>query len=213
MLPGVDHWIAVIAVDARGEPLHPIAPVVGRTDALDQRTPPPDTRPVLFALGAIVLSLLVLLGYLRWRDATQGRRGAHLAHLYVAPAVIALAVLTFYPVAYGIWLSFTDAHQSHLGEQSWVGLANFGTILASPGVGRVSLFTLVWSLANVSMHVCLGLLIATALNRPGLKGRTVYRPCCCCRGRFPVTSRCSPGGGCWSPTACSTPCSVPTSTG
>ena len=175
MLPGIDHWIAVVAVNGRGEPLHAIVPVVGRTDAADQRTPPPDTRPVLFALGAIVLSLVVLLGYLRWRDATQGRRGARLAHLYVAPAVIALAVLTFYPVAYGIWLSFTDAHQSHLGEQSWVGLANFGTILASPGVGRVSLFTLVWSLANVSMHVCLGLLIATALNRPGLKGRTVYR--------------------------------------
>jgi len=175
MLPGVDHWIAVVGVDARGEPLHPINTVVGRTDAVDQRTPPPDTRPVLFALGAIVLSLVTLLAYLRWRDATAGRSGARLAHLYVAPAVIALAVLTFYPVAYGIWLSFTNAHQSHLGEQSWVGLGNFATILTSPGVGRVSLFTLVWSVANVTMHVCLGLLIATALNRSGLSGRTVYR--------------------------------------
>ncbi len=175
MVPGVQHWIAVVAVDERGDPLHGIVSVPGRTDALDQRTPPPDTRPVLFALGAIVLSLVVLLSYLRWRDATRGRRGARLAHIYVAPAVIALAVLTFYPVAYGIWLAFTDAHQSHLGEQSLVGLSNFATILGTPGVARVSLFTLVWAVANVSMHVCLGLLIATALTRPGLKGRTIYR--------------------------------------
>ncbi|MCY4058343.1 MAG: hypothetical protein OXG44_10105, partial [Gammaproteobacteria bacterium] len=78
MVPGVDHWIAVVSVNARGDPLHPIVPVPGRTDALDQRTPPPDTRPVLFALGAIVPTLVVLLAYLRWRDATQGRRGARL---------------------------------------------------------------------------------------------------------------------------------------
>ena len=175
MIPGVEHWLAVVSVDVRGNPLHPIVSVPGRTDALDERTPPPDTRPVLFALGAIVLSLVVLLAYLRWRDATQGRRGARLAHLYVAPAVIALAVLTFYPVAYGIWLAFTDAHQSHLGDQSWVGLANFATIFVTPGVARVSFFTLVWAVANVSMHVCLGLLIATALTRPGLRGRTIYR--------------------------------------
>ena len=175
MIPGVEHWLAIVSVDGRGEPLHAIVPIPARTDALDQRTPPPDTRPVLFALGAIVLSLVVLLTYLRWRDATRGRRGARLAHLYVAPAVIALAVLTFYPVAYGIWLAFTDAHQSHLGEQSWVGLANFATIFVTPGVARVSLFTVIWAVANVSMHVCLGLLIATALTRPGLKGRTIYR--------------------------------------
>ena len=175
MIPGVEHWLAVVSVDARGDPLHAIVSVPGRTDALDQRTPPPDTRPVLFALGAIVLTLVVLLAYLRWRDAREGRRGARLAHLYVAPAVIALAVLTFYPVSYGIWLAFTDAHQAHLGEQSWVGLLNFGTIFVTPGVARVSLFTLVWAVANVSMHVCLGLLIATALTRPGLTGRTVYR--------------------------------------
>ena len=175
MIPGVEHWIAVVAVDARGDVLHPVVSVAGRTDAGDERTPPPDTRPVLFALGAIVLTLVVLLAYLRWRDATRGRRGSRLAHLYVAPAVIALAVLTFYPVAYGIWLAFTNAHQAHLGEQSWIGLANFGELFVTPGVGRVSLFTLVWAVANVSMHVCLGLLLATALTRPGLKGRTVYR--------------------------------------
>ena len=175
MIPGVEHWLAVVSVDARGDPLHPIVSVSGRTNALDERTPPPDTRPVLFALGAIVLSLVVLLTYLRWRDATHGRRGARLAHLYVAPAVIALAVLTFYPVSYGIWLAFTDAHQSHLGEQSWVGITNFATIFVTPGIARVSLFTLLWAVANVSMHVCLGLLIATALTRPGLRGRTVYR--------------------------------------
>ena len=177
MMPFTDYWFAVVPVNAEGASLVPraLTPARGQTQAMDLRTAPPDTRPVLFALGSIILSLVILLMYLRWRDLQEGRVNARLAHLYIAPAMIALAALTFYPVLYGIWLSFTDASQTHLGEQSWIGLDNFGTILTSPGVGRVGLFTLAWAVANVGAHLCLGLLLAISLNHPGLKGRTIYR--------------------------------------
>ena len=39
------------------------------------------------------------------RDRVDGRTSARGAHLYVAPALLALTVLTFYPVIYGMWLS------------------------------------------------------------------------------------------------------------
>ena len=35
---------------------------------------------------------------------------------------MALAVLTFYPVFYGFYLSVTDASQTRLGDESFIGL-------------------------------------------------------------------------------------------
>ena len=150
-------------------------PVSGLTTTADTRTPPPDTRPVLFALGSVVLSMVVLLTFLRRKDARRGRTKSRLAHWYVAPALIALVTLTLYPIGYGFMLAFTNADQSHLGEVDFVGLRNFWTVFSTPGVLRVTLFTFVWAFSNVFFHVTLGLLLALALNQPGLRGKTVYR--------------------------------------
>ncbi len=178
MNPGMEQWIAVVPIAADGRALineNALEPVVGRTDVPDLRTPPPDTRPVLFALGSVIVSAIVLLSFLRWQDARRGRTKSRLAHFYVAPALIGLATLTFYPILYGIWLAFTNADQSYLGDEAFVGLANFVTVFVSPGLWRVTLFTLVWAVSNVVAHVGLGLLLAIALNRAGLKGKTIYR--------------------------------------
>ena len=145
------------------------------TSIADEIPPAPNTSPILFAIGSIVCSLIAILGYLRWKDAREGRHRSKLAHAYIAPALIALAVLTFYPVIYGIWLSFTDANQTHLGDQSWIGLENFGTVLTSAGFLRVTLFTLVWTITNVAAHIGIGLALALVLNNPHVKGRTAYR--------------------------------------
>ena len=182
MLPETDYWFAAVPVDASGAPLTgartstgTVSTAWGRTRTPDERAAETDTRPVLFALGSIVLSLVVLLLFLRWRDLNAGRTQARLAHLYIAPAIIALAALTFYPVLYGIWLALTDAGQTHLGQEQFIGLANFAEIFTSAGLTRVGLFTLLWAVANVSAHLGLGLMLAVALNHPRLKGRTLYR--------------------------------------
>ena len=177
MLPDTDYWFAVRAVHADGEPLNrlPLTPIRGRTEVPDERAAQADTRPILFALGSIVLSLALLLMYFRWRDLSAGRGHARLAHLYIAPAMLALAALTFYPILYGIWLSFTDANQTHLGQERFIGLSNFAEIFTAPGLGRVGGFTLAWAFINVAAHLGLGLLLAIALQSPRLKGRTLYR--------------------------------------
>ena len=178
MLPGQEYWIAVVPVDKSGAALvntAALSPIKGRTDATDVRTPPPDTRPIAVTLLSIVTLAVVLLIYLRRRDSRLGRHQSRLAHAYVAPAMIALAVLSFYPVLYGIWLAFTNADQSRLGGESFIGLANFLTVMTSEGLWRVTVFTFVWALANVLAHVSIGLALALALNRANLVGRTVYR--------------------------------------
>ena len=134
-----------------------------------------DTSPVMFALGAILLSLVVLLGYGRAMDVKAGRLHAKSAHVYIAPAMFALAMLTFYPVLYGFWLSFTDADATHLGDQVFIGLANFFDVFTSSGFLRVTLFTLVWTVVNVTAHIGLGLFLALVLHRANIRGKTAYR--------------------------------------
>jgi len=178
IVPGLAHWFAVVAIGDDGEPLNassPLLPVAAVSQIIDEPPPPPDTKPYLIAIGGIALALIATLAVLRHRDAQEGRGTARHAHAYVAPALLALAILTFYPVAYGIWLSFTDAHQTHLGEHSFVGLANFVTVLTASGFLRVTAFTLVWTVVNVSFHVGLGLALALLLDRADLRGRTAYR--------------------------------------
>lgn len=134
-----------------------------------------DTSPVLFALGAIFVSLVALLSYGRAMDVKAGRLHAKSAHIYIAPAMLALAILTFYPVIYGFWLSFTDADATRLGDQTFVGLVNFIEVFTASGFLRVTLFTLVWTVVNVTAHIGLGLFLAMVLQYGNIRGKTVYR--------------------------------------
>ena len=146
-----------------------------QTTVEDERPKAGDTSPVLFALGAIILSLIALLSFAKWNDTKLGRTKSKLAHFYVAPALLALAILTFYPVLYGFWLAFTDANQTQLGDQSFIGFDNFWEVFSSNGFLRVTLFTLVWTVANVSAHIGIGLFLANLLHRSKINGKVAYR--------------------------------------
>ena len=141
----------------------------------DERPDSGDTSPVMFAIGAIVLSLIALISFARYRDGQLGRTNSRLAHFYIAPAMLALAILTFYPVMYGFWLSLTDADQTRLGEQVFIGLVNFWEVLTASGFLRVTIFTLVWTVVNVTAHIGIGLFLALILQRANIKGKTAYR--------------------------------------
>ena len=131
------------------------------------------TSGVLFAIGSIIISLIALLSYGAWKDKKQtSSKGSH---LYIAPALLALAVLTFYPVFYGFYLSLTDASQTRLGDESFIGFSNFLEVFAAEGFLKVTIFTLVWTVSNVFAHIAIGLFLAILLNDSRLKGRVAYR--------------------------------------
>ncbi len=169
MIPDQEHVIEVY----NGQNL--LYSTSSQTSVLDERPEAGNTSPVMFALGAIVLSLIALLSFAKWNDTKLGRTKSKLAHFYVAPALLALAVLTFYPVLYGFWLAFTDANQTQLGDQSFIGFDNFWEVFSSNGFLRVTLFTLIWTVANVSAHIGIGLFLALLLHRSKIKGKVAYR--------------------------------------
>ena len=169
MIPEFNHQIQVYSQ------LGLISDVMASTDVADERPEAGGTSAIMFAIGAITLSLVALLGYARYRDGQLGRTKSKLAHFYIAPAMLALAILTFYPVMYGIWLSFTDADQTHLGEQAFIGLSNFWEVISASGFIRVTIFTIIWTVVNVTAHIGIGLFLALILQRANLKGKTAYR--------------------------------------
>jgi len=148
---------------------------VDSTSVEDQRPISGDTSAILFAIGAITLSLIALLSYGKYRDKKMNRTKSKLAHFYIAPALLSLAILTFYPVLYGFWLAFTDADQTHLGEQSFIGLQNFWEVFTASGFIRVTLFTIVWTIVNVTAHIGIGLFLALILQNKNIKGKIAYR--------------------------------------
>jgi multiple sugar transport system permease protein len=98
---------------------------------------------------------------------------AALGILLVSPAVLLLALLTIYPVLYGVWISFLNKH-SFFPEHSFVGLSNYAAILRDPEFWASVRRGAVYSLSTIFLQIVLGVAVALLLNQR-FPGRNVLR--------------------------------------
>ncbi len=123
----------------------------------------------------------------------QRVKDSRLAWLYILPAGVIMAIVSFFPQFVQIWMSFTDFRIQNLRFNffnsatwetfgpEWVGLQNYIKVITSQlalenyDFGRLLAFNITWTVTNVAVHVVLGVLIALALNSENLFGRRVYR--------------------------------------
>src|SRR6266498_3189039 len=106
-------------------------------------------------------------------------------YFYLIPAAIVMGIITFYPLAFQVWMSFANYGLANLRitapPPDWVGLDNYIKILkgdlAIPNFNffRMLAFNLFWTVSNVVVHVALGVLIAVLLNTEGLWFKRIYR--------------------------------------
>jgi arabinogalactan oligomer / maltooligosaccharide transport system permease protein len=106
------------------------------------------------------------------------------ALLYLIPAFLVMGIITFYPLLFQTYMSFTDFGLKNLSGRvppNIVGLDNYAQIIQSkltiPNFEFVRLlfFNLWWAFSNVVIHVILGVAIALVLNSPGLRFKRIYR--------------------------------------
>ena len=106
------------------------------------------------------------------------------ALLYLLPAFLVMGIITFYPLLFQTYMSFTDFGLKNLSGKvppNVVGVNNYVDILQSelniPNFEflRLLFFNLFWAFSNVVIHVILGVAIALVLNNSGLKFRSIYR--------------------------------------
>jgi arabinogalactan oligomer/maltooligosaccharide transport system permease protein len=120
----------------------------------------------------------------KWWARTTRKRAAY---AYLIPAFFVMALITFYPIAYQFWMSFTDYGIKNLrvGSEApnWVGFKNYLDIFSGDlsrlipnfSFWRTLAFNLVWTFTNVPVHVVIGVLIAVLLNTEGLWFKRFYR--------------------------------------
>jgi multiple sugar transport system permease protein len=118
-----------------------------------------------------------LLGRLRGNRpaiSEQTRAEHRLGWLLCAPAVIAILLVTAYPIIYAVVLSTQNLDLRFPGEGGFVGLDNYKTVLTAPlwwqDVGNTVLITIV----SVAIELTLGMLIALTMHR-AIFGRGAVR--------------------------------------
>ncbi len=115
-------------------------------------------------------------------------RETRTAYFYLLPAGIIMSFISFWPLFYQIWLSFTDFGLTNLRKGSdpahFIGLENYANILSGDVVKaniptfdfwRILFFNLFWAASNVVLHIVIGVLIAVLLNMEGLWFKRFYR--------------------------------------
>ncbi|MEO5808406.1 sugar ABC transporter permease [Devosia sp.] len=96
-------------------------------------------------------------------------------YLYVLPAILVMLIVIAYPIYYTIDLSFFKTPPSlQLKDKIYVGLDNYKSILSSDVFWRVTVNTVVWTIASTFFAFVLGLGAALALHRDFI-GRGVLR--------------------------------------
>jgi arabinogalactan oligomer/maltooligosaccharide transport system permease protein len=147
------------------------------------RPPPPAASPVPYLVGAAAL-VLAGVGALGWRlrDPELRRRIVRHAwdYAWVGPAAVAMLVLVVVPFLTGAAVSLFAHHQ---GEWRFVGLAHFLDIVLArdwPVTSPMSFVytlgvTVLWTVANVTLHVAIGVGLAMLLRERWVRLRGVWR--------------------------------------
>ena len=87
-------------------------------------------------------------------------------YLYVLPAIVVMMVVIAYPIYYTIDLSlFKTPPGLQLRDKTFIGLDNYTSILTSDVFWRVTLNTVIWTLASTLIAFVLGYAAALALHR------------------------------------------------
>ncbi len=107
---------------------------------------------------------------------------AWVAWAFMTPVVLVMLLIVFYPLAIGVFQTFTNIDSLNQGTRfkppSWefVGLQNYIDILTGKDTKfyPVLAWTVIWTAVNVFFHYTIGLGLALTLNQR-FRGRTAYR--------------------------------------
>ncbi|HSP17282.1 MAG TPA: sugar ABC transporter permease [Thermoanaerobaculia bacterium] len=144
-------------------------------------------------MAILPLALLIFIGAggASWTGRTLKRY--HQAYFYVAPAMVGMILLVFFPFFYGIALSFTSQTVYTSNKpltEIWNGVQNYKDILGDIHVTKETPrgrsidyqnfywtlgFTIAWTITNVAIGVTVGLFLALILNTKTLRFKPAYR--------------------------------------
>ncbi len=103
----------------------------------------------------------------------RAREERKLGWYLCAPAVLVMLAVTAYPLIYAIWLSLQRYDLRVPGENAFVGLRNFGTVLSSELWWKDFVATVVITVTSVALELVVGMALALFMHRAIFGRRTV----------------------------------------
>ena len=99
------------------------------------------------------------------------------AYGFIAPAMIAILLVSVYPLLFGVSIAFTDMSVFNYLSQEYkfIGFSNFSAMLHDPEIWILTYRTIIWTVINVFLHVSLGIVFAMLLSKPWLKLKPIFR--------------------------------------
>lgn len=150
-------------------------------DVLRPPPAPPGKTPLMLLLGLFLLALAALgAKYSKGRNLRAEFRASLPSYAYVMHTALVVLALVVVPLVAGTATSFFAGTRD---EPRYVGFYNYIQILTARGgdlLGHGSFYltllvTLLWTVANVTLHAVLGMVLGTLLARPWLRLKAVYR--------------------------------------
>ncbi|HEY2992327.1 MAG TPA: sugar ABC transporter permease [Methylomirabilota bacterium] len=105
--------------------------------------------------------------------AVQRRRDSWIAYGLMAPAVVLIALVMAYPVAWEVWVSLTSFSVREEGR-AFVGLANYRAMVGDPAFRYALAVTVVYFAITTAAKLALGLGMALLLARPSRLRAVVF---------------------------------------
>jgi multiple sugar transport system permease protein len=107
-------------------------------------------------------------------EYTIEQKEAILGYLLIAPAIVLVAAVILYPVAYNVYLSFNRVPISPTESPTWVGLSHYETLFSSAAFWAALKNTVVFTFFSDSLATIGGLAVALLFNRQ-FRGRRIAR--------------------------------------
>ena len=96
-----------------------------------------------------------------------------LGWLLCAPAVLAMLLVTAYPILYALWLSLFEYDLRFPDRRAFIGLENYASVLTSSVWWDAFGNTLIVTVGSVAIELALGMLLALLMHRALFLRRTV----------------------------------------
>ena len=103
-----------------------------------------------------------------------GIGSSKLGWLLCTPALIAMIVVTVYPIFYAFWLSFFRYDLRFPDQRSFIAADNYLSVLSSPVWWEALFNTIILTICSVSVELLLGMVFALLMHR-ALIGRRLVR--------------------------------------
>lgn len=103
-------------------------------------------------------------------SSVHSRRGTL---LFLSPWLLTLGLFWLYPLAYSLYLSFTDFKLLE-GTSSFIGLANYSNLLSDPDFIRSLVNTAIFVIGTIPFTTVIALALALLVNRK-IPGATFFR--------------------------------------